>query len=207
MVGVVKTRSYNSPTRRLQLSATKSAVLAAARERMAEHGYSATTMEQIAADAGVAVQTVYKHFGSKAAIVKACIEQARLDPRVAQQRQQLLAEVDPAQQVRQLAQRTRLYAEMGIDASQLMAARAEDPELAKAWRRLRADVGRSHLEYAQSLERKGALRKGVGVEEAADYISVVLAPDLFSMLRRNQDWSFDQAEQWLAGVLMRLLLD
>ena len=69
-----------------------------------------------------------------------------------------------------------------------------------------ASVRRSHLEYARSLERKGALRAGITVEQAADYM-LLGDPDRFLALRRDKGWSFDQCEAWLADVLTRLLLD
>jgi len=207
MAAIVKTRAYNSATRRLQLSATKAAILAAARDLMAERGYSATTIEQIADAAGVAVQTVYKHFGSKPAIVTAFIEQARQDPRLAEQRKRLLATTDARQRVRLIAQRARLHAEVGLHTAIAMSARVQDPELAKGLRRIAADVRRSHLEYARSLEQNGTLRHGVSIEEAADYIGLLGAPDLLLTMRRDKDWSLDQCEEWLTAALSRLLLD
>jgi AcrR family transcriptional regulator len=206
MVALVKTRPYYSPTRRSQLTATKEAIVEAARGLMVKQGYEATTMEQIAADAGVAVQTVYKHFGTKPAIVREFIEQARQDPRLVEQRRRLLEELDPREQVALLAQRARLHAELGAHTAAALRARAQDPALAKALGQLAASVRRSHLEYARSLQRKGALRAGITVEQAADYM-LLGDPDRLLALRRDKGWSFDQCEAWLAGVLTRLLLD
>jgi hypothetical protein len=36
---------------------------------------------------------------------------------------------------------------------------------------------------------------------------LLCSPDVFDMMRVDRDWSFDQCEQWLAGVLTRLLLE
>jgi AcrR family transcriptional regulator len=207
MAAVVKPRPYNSPTRRSQLTATKAAIVDAARDLMGRQGYEATTMDQIAARAGVAVQTVYKHFGSKPAIVRAQVERTRQDPRISEQRRQLLEADDPREQVRLLAQRARIYAEMGFHTAAILAARAEHPELAGTLRRLVASVRRSHLEYVSSIARKRALRRGVSLERAADYVALLTAPDRVWMMRRDKGWSFDQCESWLADVLTRLLLD
>lgn len=206
MAAVVKTRRYFSPTRRSQLTATKAAIVEAARDLMVEYGYETTTMEQIAARAGVAVQTVYKHFGSKPAIVRAFIDQARHDPRMGEQRRQLLEAADPREQVRLLAKRARLYAEMGMHTWVVIGARSHDAELAKALRREFGLVRRSRLEYIRSLEQKGALRPALSIEQAADYL-VIADPDQVYTLRRDKGWSFDQCEAWLADVLTRLLLD
>jgi hypothetical protein len=45
------------------------------------------------------------------------------------------------------------------------------------------------------------------IDQAADYILFLCSPDVFDMMRVGRDWSFDQSEEWLAGVLTRLLLD
>ena len=53
---------------------TRRRVLEAARNRFIEHGYAAATMEQIASDAGVAVQTVYYTFGTKGRLLTEVVD-------------------------------------------------------------------------------------------------------------------------------------
>ena len=210
MAEIVKPRSYNSPTRRMQLTATKAAVLAAARDLIVRQGYPATTMEQIAAEAGVAVQTVYKHFGSKPAIVAGLLEQARQDPRLVEQRRRLLEERDPREQVKLIAQRARLHLETGMHLGWWPLAipvRVHDPELARGLRHLGADARRSQMEYALSLQRNGGLRAGLSVEQAADYIGLLTAPEMLMSMRRDRGWSPERIEQFLVEALSRLVLD
>jgi len=58
------------PTLREERAAvTRRRILDAARHRFFEDGYAATTLRAVAAEAGVAVQTLYAVFGSKAAIL------------------------------------------------------------------------------------------------------------------------------------------
>src|SRR4051812_21569469 len=49
-------------------------ILAAARRLFAERGYAATSINDIAADAGVAVQTIYARLGSKRGMLLALID-------------------------------------------------------------------------------------------------------------------------------------
>jgi len=49
------------------------AILEAAIDLFSEHGYAATSVDAIAAEAGVAKQTVYHHFGNKNALLEAAI--------------------------------------------------------------------------------------------------------------------------------------
>jgi AcrR family transcriptional regulator len=52
----------------------RSAMLEAASRLFEAHGYARTTFEEIAAEAGVGVATVYKYFQSKQGIVKALLD-------------------------------------------------------------------------------------------------------------------------------------
>jgi AcrR family transcriptional regulator len=68
---VKPTRRYHSPRRQEQAAATRRAILAVAQELFEHHGYAATTMEAIAADAGVALKTVYVAFVTKSGVLRA----------------------------------------------------------------------------------------------------------------------------------------
>src|SRR5690349_23235714 len=56
--------------------ATRRRIVDAAAELFVGQGYAATTLEQIAARAGVAVQTVYFHFGNKRTVLKDAVDVA-----------------------------------------------------------------------------------------------------------------------------------
>src|SRR6266511_6236630 len=68
---VKPTRRYNSPRRREQAAATRRAILEAAQRLFEHQGYPATTMEAIAAEAGVALKTVYVVFTTKSRLLRA----------------------------------------------------------------------------------------------------------------------------------------
>ena len=72
MVEPVKPRrGYHSPRRQQQAAATRRSILDAAQRLFEEHGYPATTMEQVAAEAGVALKTVYVAFATKSGLLRA----------------------------------------------------------------------------------------------------------------------------------------
>ncbi|MEQ8409982.1 MAG: TetR/AcrR family transcriptional regulator [Erythrobacter sp.] len=54
--------------------AKRAAILDAATGSFFEHGFAATSIEQVAADAGVSKVTVYNHFGDKRALFAASVE-------------------------------------------------------------------------------------------------------------------------------------
>ena len=71
---MVVRRRYDSVHRQQQAAATRRAILDAARTLFVDPGYAATPLTAVAAEAGVAVQTVYKIFGSKKALLSALVD-------------------------------------------------------------------------------------------------------------------------------------
>ena len=64
--------SARRPNRREVAAAeTRREILRAARRLFAERGFASTSVQQIAEESGVAVQTIYSSIGSKAALVLA----------------------------------------------------------------------------------------------------------------------------------------
>src|SRR4051794_22830654 len=67
-------RRYESTHRHEQAGQTRKAILDAAAGLFVDPGYAATPLTAIAAEAGVAIQTVYKVFGSKKALLSALVD-------------------------------------------------------------------------------------------------------------------------------------
>ena len=110
MAGVNRERAYSSPLRAQQAAATRKAVLDAARELFVEQGYGATTVDQIAARAGVSKPTVFTAVGNKQTVLSAVrdVAMAGDDETVSVVErplaQQILAEPDQRRAVRLLAE-------------------------------------------------------------------------------------------------------
>jgi AcrR family transcriptional regulator len=69
-------RSYNSSRRTLQAAQTRDAVVHAAMARFSATGWAGTTLADVADEAGVSVETIYKGFGSKKGLLRATIDAA-----------------------------------------------------------------------------------------------------------------------------------
>lgn len=65
-----------APPRRRDAAATRALLLDAARRRFARGGYAATTVREIADDAGVNVALINRYFGSKEGLFEACLAAA-----------------------------------------------------------------------------------------------------------------------------------
>src|SRR3954454_19825366 len=64
-------RSYDSPRRREQAAATRRDILGAAQRLFERQAYATTKMSEIAAEAGVALKTVYSAFETKSGVLRA----------------------------------------------------------------------------------------------------------------------------------------
>ena len=69
-------RVTDAPPRRRDAAKTRRLLLDAARRRFAEDGYAATTVRDIADDAGVNVALISRYFTSKEGLFEACLKSA-----------------------------------------------------------------------------------------------------------------------------------
>jgi AcrR family transcriptional regulator len=69
----IPSRPYKQGARALAQERTRDALLDAAEEELSEDGWSKTSLEKLAAKAGVTKQTALRHFGSKEGLVEAAI--------------------------------------------------------------------------------------------------------------------------------------
>src|SRR5438270_10858357 len=84
-----------STRRERQAQATRRDIITAARRLFAERGYAATSVAQIAHEAGVAVQTIYDSLGSKRAILLAMLDRVDELGGVPELIPRLMSETDP----------------------------------------------------------------------------------------------------------------
>lgn len=74
MVPPAPRRPYRSTRRAEQAARTRADIVAAATRLFADEGWASTTMAKVAAEAGVAVETVYQRFKNKAALLRAAVD-------------------------------------------------------------------------------------------------------------------------------------
>src|SRR4051812_29428978 len=128
-----------------QALATRADILQAARRLFTEKGYAATSMADIAAEADVAVQTIYASCGSKRALVSALVDFIDEEADVPALNEELRAATDPHAVIAIAARLTRqLQERFGDMIRALASAAAVEPAAAEAMaegqRRHRAGV-------------------------------------------------------------------
>lgn len=212
----VKTRRrYESPHRREQAAGTRRKIVAAAQPLFLKRGYAGTTMAAIAHDAGVVVETVYRSFGSKAALFGAVVEAALAGgveraevpveerPAIAA----IIAETDPARQVAlYAATQPGIHRRAGPLLRAVHDAAALAPDVARVWRELEAQRYAGQGRLAGLLASRGALREGLSVERASDLVYTLCSLAVHDLLVLERGWTYDQYERWLIDALTRELL-
>ena len=207
MVGVKRPRKpYRSPRRAEQLDATRRRILAVARKLFGERGYTATTMEAIAAESDLAVPTVYKNFGNKRKLLLDLVDES-INVRVPRGYETLLSRPTPHERLQAVAELCVELASAAADVvSIVVSAAGVDPRFAKMANRM-AEGRRSNAALiARSLAKDKALRPGCSVEQARDVIYALAGPEMYEMLVTRSGWSNEQFATWLADILVASVL-
>jgi AcrR family transcriptional regulator len=211
MPKVVK-RSYSSATRAAQAKATRSAILGAARMLFIDRGYAATTIQAIAEEAGVAVQTVYAVFGNKRRVLDEMIEAAIVgdddEPGTATESepvQAIAAEPDRRRRAALDAAVTRAISERVAPIVRVAAeAAASDPQFAAVYEAMKARRREEMKTMVKVLGGAEGVR--MRAQEAAATLYVLYSPQVADMLMIDYGWSAERYENWLADMLYQALL-
>jgi len=190
--------------------ATRRRIVDAATELFVVEGYAATTLEQVAARAGVAVQTVYFHFGNKRTVLKEAVDIAAVgdDEPVAMLDRPWLEESRSERDPRRVLE---LWTAYGRSVMERIApimrvvrdAAVVDPEMAAQWATNEVETVSAFRMLAEQLEAIGALR--VPVDEAVDIIFVLSWLDTYLLLM-SRGWTPQRWEQFVVESLTHALL-
>lgn len=208
-------RRYESPHRREQAAGTRRKIVEAAQPLFLELGYAGTTMAAIARHADVVVETIYRSFGSKAALFGAVVEAALAGgveraevpvedrPAIAA----MIAETDPAKQVAMYAAtQPGIHRRAGPLLRAVRDAAALDPEVGRVWSELEAQRYAGQGQMAGLLASRRALRRGLSVERASDLIWTLTSLGVYDLLVVERGWTPEEYQRWLTDVLTHGLL-
>lgn len=203
-------RKYDNSRRRADAEARQRSIIEAATALFVEQGFGATSIDQIAVAADVSAQTIYKTYGSKAAVLFRAIEFAVAgDFDEIPMTERVLAEIAVYQGRPQFAAAAHFVRAMHDRVAALMRvmeqAASADPSLAELRTGLLHQIRAALATWVAQLDSK-TLRPGLSKEEATDVLFTVQSPYLYSMFTVDLGWSADRYEEWLAHALPRLLL-
>lgn len=213
MASVKSRRPYRSRVRAEQAAQTRLRILEASGDLFAGRGYAATTIDAVAARAGVAVDTIYAIFGTKKGMLSALIdlrvtgsgegsdvlagEGPRALRNVSSQRQMLdgfAADIAP-----------RIERVRPID-DVMQSAGAIDLEIAELRARMQENRFSKMKTFIEWLAANGALRRDMDLDEAATIAWTLTSPEVNRLLRDVRGWSSQRYQEWMSATLVRVLL-
>ncbi len=190
--------------------ATRRKIIDAATELFVLDGYSATTLERIASRSGVAVQTVYFHFGNKSTVLKEAVDVAAVgdDEPVAMLERPWLerarAEPDPHQVIALWTSYGRdVLTRVGPIMKVVRDAAAVDPAMAEQWATNEAQTASAFRVLAEQLDAMDVLR--VQVDEAVAILCALSGLDVYLVLAAR-GWTPERWERFVVDSLTHALL-
>jgi AcrR family transcriptional regulator len=196
-----------------QARATRRRIIDAARELFLQHGYAATTLDQIAAQADVSVQTVYFHFGNKRTILKEIVDVLSVgddEPIPMLDRpwvRQVLEEPDGRRALATWLENSRaIFVRIAPIMKIVRDAAGADPEMAEQWDINQRQRFIAHHTLTEQLADKQALRVGLSVDEAADIIFTLVSPEVYQLVTAERGWTPAQWQRWITDTLTETVL-
>lgn len=201
-----------STPRRVRSAATRLKIIRSAHEEFLASGFHGATMAAIAKRAGVAVQTVYFVFNTKAQLISAVIDHAVLgDDATPPEETAWWAEMESARTADEALRSfvrgaAPLFERAALISEVLRAAALTDPDVRRTHEhheRLRYDGFRKVMVL---LAEKDGLRGDLDIDAATDIFFTLFGDSVWSQLRAERGWSAERAVDFMCDALARLLL-
>jgi AcrR family transcriptional regulator len=211
MKALVKTKPRT--LRAEQAERTRQRIIAAAQSLFLSTGFPSTTLQAIADEAGVSVETIYSRFRNKTNLLAVILEQGIVPTEDGRdifdlpEIEQIRATTDQRKQVRLLAAFSRGILQRTHAAHSILRSAAEvDDHAAELQKRDTKRRIEGQRTYIDMLRANGPLRRGLSQGDAAETYSVLASPESFAFLVDQQGWPAEKFETWLGDSLARLLL-
>ena len=208
----VKARGYRSPLRQEQAAQTRRRIVRAAAKLFAENGYPQTSVDDIAAAAGVARMTVFSA-GSKPELLKSAVDLAiagDLEPVSIPERsfmREILADPDQRSLLRRYSGfAASVNARVAMLHEAVRSAADTDPALTELAELIREQRHHGAQIVVAALVRAGPLRAGLTRSAAADLLWLYNDSAHWYTLVHRRGWSQARYRRWLATLLIEQLL-
>jgi AcrR family transcriptional regulator len=206
-------RSYDASGRREQARARRRAVVVAAKELFERDGFRLTTITAVAERAGVSAESIYKGFGTKAALAKAVFDFVIAgddEPLPVWRR----AEADAIRAEPDVRRKLLLYTR-GLAERQQRSAKVQilirdgghtDQTLAALWRQLLAERLTGMTILGGHLIESGQLREGIELDEVRDVLWTYTAVELYELLIVERGWPLNRYADWIGQAITAALV-
>ena len=203
----------SKPTRAELARQTRNRMLRSARNLFITEGYAATTMERIAVDADVAVQTLYYTFRTKGQLLCEVVEVTAAgehDVVPVEQRTWVQDMLGATSGQRVLALAVEHGADIFERAAPLwpaVSAATADTHVNQYWRGVTANRRAAQGRMVARLSDLNALRDGLEPDRATDLVVTLFGHEVFGNLVGEAGWSVPDYKAWLFTTLVQQLLE
>jgi TetR/AcrR family transcriptional regulator of autoinduction and epiphytic fitness len=191
-----------------QARLTRKAILEAAAVLFVDPGYAATPLTAVAAEAGVAVQTVYKIFGSKKALLSSLVDVsvAGDDEPVPLAERQFVADIQALGDIRSKLARYAVHlAETHARHARVMRALAgaatADADAAAIWHKNLRERRQAMAMFAAELATTGQLRADHTVDTVADVLWLAMDVRNYDWLVCERGWPPERFRDWYVDTV------
>ncbi|KQR65375.1 transcriptional regulator [Arthrobacter sp. Leaf337] len=197
--------------RTAQAADTRLHIVATARRLFLANGYVRTTIEGIAVESGVAVQTVYNSVGNKAALLSAVLDAAASGPNAPVQVLEFMRE--RTRRAPDLESMLAVLADWFVEVHQrtgavlgvIAQAAAVDTEVAKLEKARALQRLTRYHEAAAAVRERGGLTSGMSDEDAAAAIWSLGHPQAYRTLVNDAGWTPEAYREWMLRALAAAL--
>ena len=207
-MSVVKESAPTKLSRRSRAKATQWRIVKAAYLLFCAQGYAGTTMAEIAEAAGVAVQSVYFTFHTKAALLSRAYDFAVMgeaEPEIPQRQawyEAMTAEPDVTQALRHfvtgVGEITRRVTPLSLAAQ---VAADGDPDTARVMAFHDGMQADAYREVVKLLSAKAELKPGLSLERGTDLLLLYAGTEVYHVMVEMRGWSHDE---WLGWTVVTL---
>jgi AcrR family transcriptional regulator len=197
------------PSRRQRAAQTRRRMLDAAITCFTTTGYDGTTMAQIAHQAGVAVQTLYFTFHTKAQLLQQTLDRAVLGdappipPPQTQWYQAMAAQTAIRPALEHLVSGASQILQRVAPLRPVFDSAAAEPGVTEVW----ANAERPRLDGYRAIIALLAAKQPLAAhhtpDTAADVLFVLLGPDTFRAFTQERGWPLSQWQAWVTTTLER----
>ena len=207
-------REYDSTGRQAQANETRRRILEAARRQFMERGYAGATAEAIAAEAGVAAQTIYAIFKNKKKLLVSLMNVSPAtgveDHTPMLERPAIQAVADEKDQQRQLQMFAQVVAKNLDQVAVVSEMMTDAARIEPDFDRIIQKLNKQRLEHmtlaVQQIAAHGPFRERMDESYARDTVWTLTSPDVFLLLTRDRGWSKENYAEWLGDMLIRVFL-
>lgn len=207
-------REYDVTGRQAKADETRRRILEAARKQFMERGYAGATAETIAAEAGVAVPTIYAIFQNKKKLLVSLMNVAPTTgmedhtPMLARPSVQAVAEErDQRRQLQMFAQVVAMNLSQVAGVSEIMKDAAKvEPDIDRILQKLNKQRLEHMTVAVQQVAANGPFRDNMDEPYTRDTVWTLTSPDVYLLLTKERGWSKEQYAGWLADMLTQALL-